>query len=43
MLRLQRGTELIIISMQELDPGWWRGALPDGRVGVFPANYVQQL
>lgn len=42
-LSFDRGTELIILSMQELDPGWWRGALPDGRVGVFPANYVQQL
>lgn len=42
-LSFDRGVELIIISMDDVDPGWWRGALPDGRVGVFPANYVQQI
>jgi hypothetical protein len=29
----QRGVELVIISTQEADPGWWRGALPEGKVG----------
>eukprot|EP00047_Mylnosiga_fluctuans_P003769 m.230841 g.230841 ORF g.230841 m.230841 type:complete len:803 (+) comp12124_c0_seq1:82-2490(+) len=42
-LTFERGVELIIVNMEEADPGWWRGQLPDGKVGIFPANYVQVL
>ena len=34
---LQRGVEITIESENELDPGWWRGRLPDGRVGALSA------
>eukprot|EP00038_Savillea_parva_P023433 m.40912 g.40912 ORF g.40912 m.40912 type:complete len:809 (+) comp6046_c0_seq2:199-2625(+) len=42
-LTFVRGIEIIILSMQDQDPGWWKGQLPDGTVGIFPANYVQRL
>eukprot|EP00053_Salpingoeca_punica_P017049 m.162985 g.162985 ORF g.162985 m.162985 type:complete len:812 (+) comp17104_c0_seq1:358-2793(+) len=42
-LTFERGTELDIISTEDQDPGWWKGALPNGQVGIFPANYVQRL
>eukprot|EP00052_Salpingoeca_macrocollata_P034789 m.12643 g.12643 ORF g.12643 m.12643 type:complete len:807 (+) comp6968_c0_seq1:124-2544(+) len=42
-LSFERGVELDIISTHDQDPGWWKGALPSGQVGIFPANYVQQL
>lgn len=42
-LTFERGVELIILSMEEQDPGWWKGVLPSGQVGIFPANYVQLL
>ena len=36
-LSFDRGVELTILCMQDvsLDPGWWRGALPDGNVSVI--------
>lgn len=40
-LSFDRGVELIILSMEEADPDWWRGQLPDGTEGIFPANYVR--
>lgn len=33
----------VISHIEQVDPGWWRGEGPDGRVGLFPANYVQLL
>lgn len=42
-LTFERGTELEIISTEDQDPGWWRGVLPNGQSGIFPANYVQKL
>lgn len=42
-LTFERGTEIVVLSTDDQDPGWWRGQLPDGKVGMFPANYVQKL
>jgi len=44
-LTFERGVELTILSMDDptLDPGWWKGTLPNGQIGIFPANYVQRL
>eukprot|EP00043_Microstomoeca_roanoka_P009973 m.95012 g.95012 ORF g.95012 m.95012 type:complete len:787 (+) comp14747_c2_seq1:104-2464(+) len=42
-LSFERGVELQILSTDEEDEGWWRGRLPTGQEGVFPANYVQRL
>ena len=35
----------VITSVEKLDVGWWRGVAADGsrRIGLFPANYVQQI
>eukprot|EP00729_Bicosta_minor_P001740 gene1740-6643_t len=44
-LSFERGVELTILSTGDptLDPGWWKGTLPNGQIGVFPADYVQCL
>ncbi|MBN3316442.1 DBNL protein, partial [Atractosteus spatula] len=31
----------IITGIEMIDEGWWRGYGPDGRFGMFPANYVE--
>ncbi|XP_049593710.1 drebrin-like protein B isoform X2 [Syngnathus scovelli] len=31
----------IITGIEMVDEGWWRGFGPDGRFGMFPANYVE--
>ncbi|CAN0012387.1 unnamed protein product [Lampetra fluviatilis] len=33
----------LITHIDQIDEGWWRGYGPDGRYGLFPANYVQLL
>ena len=33
----------IITNIQQIDEGWWRGQSPDGRFGLFPANYVELI
>ncbi|KAM7368595.1 hypothetical protein PAMP_012919 [Pampus punctatissimus] len=33
----------IITEIDMVDEGWWRGHGPDGRYGMFPANYVELL
>ncbi|XP_033852741.3 drebrin-like protein B isoform X2 [Acipenser ruthenus] len=33
----------IITEIEMIDEGWWRGYAPDGRFGMFPANYVEIL
>ncbi|KAJ8400965.1 hypothetical protein AAFF_G00389220 [Aldrovandia affinis] len=30
----------IITGIEMIDEGWWRGYSPDGRFGMFPANYA---
>ena len=39
-LDLQRGQIVTILSKNLEDPGWWRGIL-NGKVGVFPDNFVK--
>ena len=39
-LELQRGQIITILSKNLDDPGWWRGIL-NGKVGVFPDNFVK--
>ena len=39
-LELQRGQIVTILSKNLEDPGWWRGIL-NGKVGVFPDNFVK--
>ncbi|XP_059213667.1 drebrin-like protein B [Centropristis striata] len=33
----------IITDIDMVDESWWRGTGPDGRYGMFPANYVELL
>lgn len=39
-LTLKEGDVITLISRDGQDMGWWRGEL-NGRVGVFPDNFVQ--
>ncbi|XP_037082171.1 CD2-associated protein-like [Pollicipes pollicipes] len=32
----------IIDVLEEVEPGWWKGSL-NGKVGVFPSNFVEEL
>ena len=41
-LGLKVGDIITILSKQCEDPGWWMGEL-DGRVGVFPDNFVKLI
>nr|XP_039272018.1 drebrin-like protein [Styela clava] len=33
----------IITNIEMIDEGWWRGSTPDGKYGLFPANYVELI
>ena len=33
----------IITEIDTFDEGWWKGRSPDGRFGMFPANYVELI
>jgi len=33
----------IIEEIDQFDEGWWTGKGPDGKIGMFPANYVSLL
>ncbi|XP_024902275.1 drebrin-like protein isoform X3 [Pteropus alecto] len=35
--------ENLITGIEVIDEGWWRGYGPDGRFGMFPANYVELM
>ena len=39
-IELKVGQIIEIISKEQEDPGWWKGIV-DGRVGIFPENFVQ--
>merc|ERR1719419_735645 len=41
-LTLQEGQLISIITKECEDKGWWKGEL-DGRVGVFPDNFVKRV
>ena len=40
-LTLNEGEVITIVSRVIEDAGWWRGEL-DGKVGVFPDNFVKE-
>ena len=31
----------LITNIEKIDEGWWRGEAPNGKYGLFPANYVE--
>lgn len=33
----------LITEIEQVDEGWWIGTAPDGRRGLFPANYVEVI
>eukprot|EP00095_Tigriopus_kingsejongensis_P006684 maker-scaffold25_size650667-snap-gene-0.21 protein:Tk06684 transcript:maker-scaffold25_size650667-snap-gene-0.21-mRNA-1 annotation:"drebrin-like protein" len=33
----------VITNIEKIDPGWWQGCDPRGKVGLFPANYVEEM
>ncbi|XP_040571864.1 drebrin-like protein [Lepeophtheirus salmonis] len=33
----------VITHIEKIDPGWWQGVGPDGKFGLFPANYVELI
>ena len=33
----------IITDIEQIDDGWWQGTAPDGRHGLFPANFVELI
>ena len=33
----------VITNIQKIDDGWWQGVAPDGKEGLFPANYVEEI
>lgn len=41
-LTLAEGEIVTIVSKEAPDRGWWRGEI-NGRIGLFPDNFVQLL
>uniref|UniRef100_A0A3P9K7L7 SH3 domain-containing YSC84-like protein 1 n=1 Tax=Oryzias latipes TaxID=8090 RepID=A0A3P9K7L7_ORYLA len=39
-LSIVPGDKITVITRTESQHDWWEGKLDDGRVGIFPANYV---
>ncbi|CDZ97972.1 Drebrins and related actin binding proteins [Phaffia rhodozyma] len=33
----------VLVEVDQVDEGWWSAKGPDGRVGLFPANYVELI
>ena len=33
----------VITNIGKIDEGWWRGQAPNGFLGLFPANYVEEI
>ncbi len=42
-LSLVKGQKIALLSKEVEDPGWWKGKTADGKVGVFPNNFVKLL
>lgn len=41
-LRLNEGEIITVLDQEIEDSGWWRGEV-EGRVGVFPDNFVELI
>ena len=41
-LSLEEGQIINIVSKEVEDKGWWKGEV-DGRIGVFPDNFVRAI
>lgn len=41
-LSLEEGQIVNVVSKEVEDKGWWKGEI-DGRVGVFPDNFVKLI
>lgn len=39
-LSFAHGDRIKVITKSDSQNDWWEGQLDDGRVGIFPANYV---
>lgn len=39
-LSFAAGDRITVITKSDSQNDWWEGQLADGRVGLFPANYV---
>ena len=33
----------IITNIEKIDEGWWKGQASNGLIGLFPANYVEEI
>ena len=41
-LSLEEGATIVVLDKELEDSGWWKGEM-DGKVGVFPDNFVELL
>ena len=39
-LSFAAGDSITVITRTDTQNDWWEGQLADGRVGIFPANFV---